>query len=138
MQINILDGSVTGPQAILFEDVCWGSKPAKSLVMKFTSLDTTGRPANLLNAAVENVLSVALMSGSTVDSHFTFFKRGDDDRMPVSVKSFFFSILDMDVGGPPLDSVGLTGFHSVTATQHTLLIETKASPWAREVISMMF
>jgi len=100
-----------------------------NLVINSTTPYTSGRPANLLNTAAGNVLSVALMSGSAVDLHFTFFNRGDNGRVPVSVKSFFFSILDMDVGGQPLDSVGLTGFHSVTVTQHTLLTETKKAQW---------
>jgi len=127
--VNNLDGNKTGPQEIVFENVCVGSDPAMSLVIKATSPYVSGRPAKLFNAAIGRGVSIAMMSGNAVDLHFTFFEHGDGERVPVSIKSFFFSVLDMNAGGIPLETIGLTGFHSVTASEHTHLAKTQNDQW---------
>jgi len=129
MLVNNLDGNKTGPKEIVFENVCVGSTPAVNLVIKATSPYVSGRSAHLFNVGVGRGVSIAMMSGNAVDLHFTFFERGDGNRVPISVKSFFFSVLDMDAGGIPLETVGLTGFHSVTADEHTLLAKTQNDQW---------
>jgi len=129
MLINNLDGNVTGPREMLFEDVCVGSKMKMNLVIKATSNYTSGRPARMFNAAAGKVVSIALMSDSFVNLHFTFFERGDEQRVPVFINSFYFSVLDMDVGGMPLESVGLTGFTSATVVDGSALTDTVKGRW---------